>query len=979
MHDTRSLLALDGLDFIEAAYALALGRAADPSGLRNYLQHLQNGVSKEHILNELQNSEEGRIFAARAGLAGKQTAGPESNGPMTLPQLLALEDEDFVVQAYRTALGRDPDNLGLSNYLTELRQGTPRVKVLQRLRDSPEGLEQNTVIDGLSEALADDAEPRWRVSRLVKAMSRRVRTPRPAEANTAQPSDEADPLRMPSPPASSLQFVTHRLAQQLDRLKVATGCPSPDVSTSVAPYANDPASPSHPALLPPLRLERFMGDIAQGFSIGPNGAASCAVTIGGCLLGQLQTDQPRIDLQSVYGLSSHNVGFAVPLGGLLQFAVLAVNCDLLELSQPDHAGIRQTVPLAPHYSEALSFLPLQALARLAPKRRIGSLLDVRLDADHECRLLFQADATSISANSAGFYLDAYQERTPGEMECIGHHAIEPAAQLAYLSLRLLSRHAPILLVVTDVQHNIVLTDCIALPELHAEHQRALIDYHSLLAGGRETLDVVAGLARVHLESEQIMRHGPPAAGLPVLRSSTAIIVFSRDCDDFDGTKELEAAQVLALKAGLLLPDGRVRQTDGNCVPLQQFIAGDSLRHVLLLERRVALRPDFWAVLQCQAFRLSDAIQLVHWHSIWMDGTSRPWVVRKGLPLSPALARHELQPLHAALVTAPLVRETLQARGADTFRSGRLAPEHVFSAVEPQRVTCIPLVMDTVTLPWVPYSPVRQAVRRQPMPRPPTETPGLSVIVNYRNGVEDTLRCLDALKAQNYPGPLEVILVDNDSTLHSNLEVSRRARELFDATSLQLLSYPGRFNHSAQCNLAAKAARHPLLLILGSDAQLVTPDALAFAAEAASIPWVATVGFRIVGGQPGSHREQTLGLVPSPRQVLTQGGPPLSPLRPLTPMLGRTVETLGNPFIAALLRREVYLQLGGLDAEAFPSNYNDVDFCCRALQQGYRHLSIGSMVVKQAGQAMNGGLAIDQRILDRCPPLHVLAGIGVVEL
>jgi GT2 family glycosyltransferase len=57
--DLDSLLALDGRDFVEHAYATLLRRAADDGGLRGYLTQLEQGAPKIEILQTLAESAEG--------------------------------------------------------------------------------------------------------------------------------------------------------------------------------------------------------------------------------------------------------------------------------------------------------------------------------------------------------------------------------------------------------------------------------------------------------------------------------------------------------------------------------------------------------------------------------------------------------------------------------------------------------------------------------------------------------------------------------------------------------------------------------------------------------------------------------------------------------------------------------------------------------------------------------------------------------
>jgi hypothetical protein len=56
----QALLALDGEEFVYAAYATILKRAPDANGLANYLLELGSGVSKISIASRLRNSDEAR-------------------------------------------------------------------------------------------------------------------------------------------------------------------------------------------------------------------------------------------------------------------------------------------------------------------------------------------------------------------------------------------------------------------------------------------------------------------------------------------------------------------------------------------------------------------------------------------------------------------------------------------------------------------------------------------------------------------------------------------------------------------------------------------------------------------------------------------------------------------------------------------------------------------------------------------------------
>src|SRR5712691_9657872 len=75
---------------------------------------------------------------------------PNSDDHYRVTDLLKYHDRDFVWNAYRALLKREPDSEGLSAFLEKLRSGRfNKVDVLARLRFSPEGRRNQVTIDGL--------------------------------------------------------------------------------------------------------------------------------------------------------------------------------------------------------------------------------------------------------------------------------------------------------------------------------------------------------------------------------------------------------------------------------------------------------------------------------------------------------------------------------------------------------------------------------------------------------------------------------------------------------------------------------------------------------------------------------------------------------------------------------------------------------------------------------------------------------------
>lgn len=87
-----------------------------------------------------------------------------SFGPASsIEELLSLHDEFFVRRAYATVLGREPDPTGLAHFVGRIRSGESREAILAALRLSPEGREQDHVLEGLDEAIRIFRWRRWPV------------------------------------------------------------------------------------------------------------------------------------------------------------------------------------------------------------------------------------------------------------------------------------------------------------------------------------------------------------------------------------------------------------------------------------------------------------------------------------------------------------------------------------------------------------------------------------------------------------------------------------------------------------------------------------------------------------------------------------------------------------------------------------------------------------------------------------------------
>ncbi len=189
---------------------------------------------------------------------------------------------------------------------------------------------------------------------------------------------------------------------------------------------------------------------------------------------------------------------------------------------------------------------------------------------------------------------------------------------------------------------------------------------------------------------------------------------------------------------------------------------------------------------------------------------------------------------------------------------------------------------------------------------------------------------------------EVIVVDNASADGSANDVAARL------PSVRLLRERVNLGFAAATNLAAQAARGEWLLLLNPDA-VISPAALATMRDVLrAAPGAAAVGGCLVdaGGHPQAgfavRRFPTLWSLATDLLLIDDLWPG-NPVRRRylaldLPLDGEATLDVDQPAAACLLvRAEAFRKLSGLDERFRPAWFEDVDFCRRAREAGWRIL------------------------------------------
>lgn len=193
----------------------------------------------------------------------------------------------------------------------------------------------------------------------------------------------------------------------------------------------------------------------------------------------------------------------------------------------------------------------------------------------------------------------------------------------------------------------------------------------------------------------------------------------------------------------------------------------------------------------------------------------------------------------------------------------------------------------------------------------TPSPEVSIIIPVYGKLDYTVTCLRSLSQHSGAGDVEVIVVDDASPDHS-------AKALRAIEGLQLVENPQNVGFVGSCNAGANAARGKYFVFLNNDTQVTSGwlDALlrCFAEE----PDCGLAGSRLI--YPDGRLQEAGGWVFSDGTSWNVGRFDSS----TASAYGYRRRTDYLSGAAIMIRRELFLDLGGFDERYAPAYYEDTD-------------------------------------------------------
>lgn len=219
-----------------------------------------------------------------------------------------------------------------------------------------------------------------------------------------------------------------------------------------------------------------------------------------------------------------------------------------------------------------------------------------------------------------------------------------------------------------------------------------------------------------------------------------------------------------------------------------------------------------------------------------------------------------------------------------------------------------------------------------------DTPKVSILIPNKDHVELLKKCIDSiLKLTTYDN-YEIVVIENNSekeeTFKYYTEISRNEKvKVLDYTKTLKKQDKIEFNYSKLINYGVKKVNGDFVLQLNNDTKILTPDWLELFIGYAQNKEIGAVGSRLY------YEDKTIqhaGIIVGLSGIA--GNALVNLPYGKHAYFGREAATRNVSAVTGaclFARKELYKEVGYMDEKDFKVAFNDVDFCLKLLQKGYR--------------------------------------------
>jgi len=216
----------------------------------------------------------------------------------------------------------------------------------------------------------------------------------------------------------------------------------------------------------------------------------------------------------------------------------------------------------------------------------------------------------------------------------------------------------------------------------------------------------------------------------------------------------------------------------------------------------------------------------------------------------------------------------------------------------------------------------------------TNPPGVTIIIPTKDQVKVLKNCVNSiLEITEYPNYL-ILIIDNDSVEPGTTAYLQKFSDHPRVKVVRISSPDGWFNYSYINNRAVEFARSEYVLFLNNDIEVLRKDWLSQMVGCGQIAGVGATGAKLL--YPDRRIQHAGVLIKFYRGMAGHAFKGASVRETGYLAYPKVLRNYSAVTAACLLTpRKLFIEMGGFDEKAFKVAYNDVDYCGRLLDRGYR--------------------------------------------
>ncbi len=214
---------------------------------------------------------------------------------------------------------------------------------------------------------------------------------------------------------------------------------------------------------------------------------------------------------------------------------------------------------------------------------------------------------------------------------------------------------------------------------------------------------------------------------------------------------------------------------------------------------------------------------------------------------------------------------------------------------------------------------------------PSTQPLVSLIIPTKNNLTLLQQCVTSILLKTEYENFEIIVVDNGSNQNDTLDY---LRQIAGTPKVRVIRDNYAFNYSALNNSAVALSKGEIIAFLNDDIEVITPNWLSEMVSHALRPGVGAVGARLwYPDMKLQHAGIVLagGVARHVHKFLPAGEPGFNDRAVLTQNFSAVTGA------CMVVKKSLFESVGGFNEKELAIGFNDVDFCLRLVEAGYRNV------------------------------------------